>query len=87
LFSVERTENNKKQAFRAFRTQKYRAAIDFFLFPSSQRKKKCIFSLRSLGLCGENKKETKLHKSTYLSEMHFLQKPILKQFTKIDYRN
>jgi len=51
LFSVERTENNKKQALRAFRVQKYRVAIDFFLLPSSQRKKKSISSLRSLRLC------------------------------------
>jgi len=32
LFSVERTENNKPQALRAFRVQKYRVAIDFFSF-------------------------------------------------------
>jgi len=56
LFSVERPENNKKHALRAFRTQKYRVAIDFFLLPSSQRQKKSIFSLRSLRLCGENEK-------------------------------
>jgi len=37
LFSVERTENNKKQALRAFLVKKYRVAIDFFLLPSSQR--------------------------------------------------
>jgi len=35
LFSVERTENNKKHALRAFRAQKYRVAIDFFLLPGS----------------------------------------------------
>jgi len=53
LFSVERTENNKKQALRAFIVHNYRVAIDFFLLPSSQRKKKFISSLRSLRLCGE----------------------------------
>jgi hypothetical protein len=56
LFSVERTENNKKLALRAFRIQKYRVAIDFFLLPSSQRQKKSILSLRFLRLCGENDK-------------------------------
>jgi hypothetical protein len=52
-FSVERTENNKKQALRALRVQKYRLAIDYFLLPSSQRQKKSISSLRSLRLRGE----------------------------------
>jgi hypothetical protein len=64
LFSVERTENNKKQALRAFIVKKYRVAIDFFLLPSSQRQKKSIFSLRSLRLCGKKENENKLHKST-----------------------
>jgi hypothetical protein len=54
LFSVERTENNKKHALQAFTDPQYRAAIDFFLLPSSQRQKKSVFSLRSLRLCGEN---------------------------------
>jgi len=53
LFSVERTENNKQRALRAFKAEKYRVAIDFFLLPSSQRQKKSIFSLRPLRLCGE----------------------------------
>jgi hypothetical protein len=63
LFSVERTENNKKQALRALGVKKYRAAIDFFLLPSSQRQKKSIFSLRSLRLCGEKENAffTKVH--------------------------
>jgi len=60
LFSVERPENNKKHALRAFRTKKYRVAIDFFLLPSSQRQKKSIFSLRSLRLCGENEKRNQI---------------------------
>jgi hypothetical protein len=64
LFSVERRENNKKQALRAFVVKKHRVAIDFFLLPSSQRQKKSIFSLRALRLCGE-KNEIKLHKSTH----------------------
>jgi len=46
-------ENNKQHALRAFKTEKYRVAIDFFLLPSSQRQKKSIFSLRALRLCGE----------------------------------
>jgi hypothetical protein len=68
LFSVERTENNKKQALRASGVKKYRVAIDFFLLPSSQRQKKSIFSLRSLRLCGEKENEIKLHKSTHLKQ-------------------
>jgi hypothetical protein len=61
LFSVDPAfsgtgtpENNKKHALQAFTDPQYRAAIDFFLLPSSQRQKKSIFSLRSLRLCGEN---------------------------------
>jgi hypothetical protein len=53
LFSVERTENNKKPALQASVVKKYRVAIDFFLLPTSQRQKKSILSLRSLRLCGE----------------------------------
>jgi hypothetical protein len=60
LFSVERTENNKNHALRAFRTQKYRVAIDFFLLPASQREKKSIFSLRALRLCGEIEKQSQI---------------------------
>jgi hypothetical protein len=32
LFSIERTENNKHHALRAFKAPKYRVAIDFFSF-------------------------------------------------------
>jgi hypothetical protein len=32
LFSIERTENNKHHALRAFKALKYRVAIDFFSF-------------------------------------------------------
>jgi len=39
LFSVERTENNKKHALRAFRIQKYRVAIDFFFRPLNGKRK------------------------------------------------
>jgi hypothetical protein len=39
LFSVERTENNKQQALRAFKAEKHRVVIDFFLLPSSQWQK------------------------------------------------
>jgi hypothetical protein len=77
LSAVERTENNKKQALRAFRVKKYRVAIDFFHLPSSQRQMKSILSLRSLRLCGEKENENKLHKSTnfkynvFLTKAHF----------------
>jgi hypothetical protein len=60
LFSVERTENNKQQALRAFKAGKHRVAIDFFLLPSSQRQKKSIFSLRTLRLCGEKGKRNQI---------------------------
>jgi len=53
LFSVERAENNKQQVLRSSKTEKHRVAIEFFLLPTSQRKKKIIFSLRSLRLCGK----------------------------------
>ena len=69
MFSVERTENNKKQALWVFVVKKYRVAIDFFLLPSSQRQKKSIFTLRPLRLCGEKENEIKLHNSTHLETL------------------
>jgi hypothetical protein len=43
LFSVERTENNKKQALRASGVKKYRVAIDFFFCRPLNGKKKVSF--------------------------------------------
>ena len=39
LFSVERTENNKKQALWAFKVKNHRVATEFFLLPSSLSRK------------------------------------------------
>jgi len=51
LFSVERTENNKKQALRAVIVKKYRVAIDFFSFAVlSTAKEKYLFFARSASL-------------------------------------
>ncbi|MDH3957249.1 MAG: hypothetical protein OET81_11190, partial [Desulfobacteraceae bacterium] len=51
LFSVERTENNKKQALRAFGVKKYRVAIDFFSFAGlSTAKEKYLFFALSASL-------------------------------------
>ncbi|MGI9571059.1 MAG: hypothetical protein ACR2PH_15295 [Desulfobulbia bacterium] len=53
LFSVERKENNKNHVLRAFRIQKYRAAIDFFFFRPLNGKRKvsllcaiCAFAVK-----------------------------------------
>jgi hypothetical protein len=51
LFSVERTEYNKNHALRAFKTQKYRVAIECFSFAVlSTAKGKYLFFARSAAL-------------------------------------
>jgi hypothetical protein len=76
LFSVDPAfsgtgtpENNKKHALRTFKYPQYRAAIDFFLLPSSSHGKRkvsflcalCVFAVKI-----EN--AIKLHKSTHYIE-------------------
>jgi len=58
-------ENNKKHALRAFRTKKYRVAIDFFFCRPLNGKRKVSLLCALCDFAVKLKNEIKLHKSTH----------------------